>query len=696
MPLTYAPPLATGLATDVPVKKADLAAWLGQIAAAITGVEASQSRVYASRDEAVTQVTASPPPEAVTRIVSTEGSALVIRGRSASADDPLLPAGGPRWGVLTSIDFGASQDRAKHTGTQPMSSVSGLEAALTAEASARAAGDEATYLRAGALASVVMPARGDTVLARDRNGVPMQAFTGDGKLVARLDDWTTTFREGIARGGLAPIIVGAENRPVLRSTADGRLIFRMHSDTLNDAFYGDHVIGRGDSLVLIEDPHGVPVLWYHPRLGLRSIHDGIEPDEPDTPDTPTLTTGHSGQNGIWPRADAFDVVEAGGLARYLSPQVRGETRRYVAKLSTGVSIPDASAPHAAVISVGQPWRASMSRDNEWRFHVTRLDGSDLVVALQTASAGMVAEALTGAAWAARERLRAWSAAHVSLASQPVADMVTAVTAPMADALTRLDAAAASFGIADVSVRVLPLSFGSGDKSTARAAATASAVTLADNLRVQTMNSTGQVENVHILYTQFGGTRLDGDWTGILAGTDAWTADPLVEMWPVAPLYAFQLAAGADTPSTDSRIAIAGLEAEAVAARTRSEHFYCPTMMVARRTDAVISVEWDTLTGLEIDAARRAAVGTHGFVVDGITNGATIIDVGASGNVVTITLSAVPTGTLRVRYAYGMTAAGTDNWTANRGALRETWSAPNPLAPSQTLRRWALADDIAVT
>ena len=168
------------------------------------------------------------------------------------------------------------------------------------------------------------------------------------------------------------------------------------------------------------------------------------------------------------------------------------------------------------------------------------------------------------------------------------------------------------------------------------------------------------------------------------------------MWPVAPLYAFQLAAGADTPSTDSRIAIAGLEAEADAARTRSEHFYCPTMMVARRTDAVITVEWDTLTGLEIDAARRAAVGTHGFVVDGITNGATIIDVGASGNVVTITLSAVPTGTLRVRYAYGMTAAGTDNWTANRGALRETWSAPKPLAPSQTLRRWALADDIAVT
>lgn len=696
MPVTYAPPLATGLATDVPVKKADLAAWLGQIAAAITGVEASQSRVYASRDEAVTQVTASPPPEAVTRIVSTEGSALVIRGRSASADDPLLPAGGPRWGVLTRIDFGASPDRAKHTGTQPMSSVSGLEAALTDEASARAAGDEATYLRAGALASVVMPARGDTVIASDRSGRPVQAFTPDGKLLAYLDDWTLTFRDQIARGGLATWFAGAEGAPLMQSTSDGRMVFRMHDDSLNSAFSGGRVLARGDAMVLITGDQGEPVLWYDPRLGLQSIHDTADEDTPGTPDTPTLTTGHSGVNGIWPRGDAFDVTEAAGLARYLSPQVRGETRRYVAKVSTGVSIPDVSAPHAAVISVGQPWRAAMARTNAWSFHVTRLDGSDLIVAPETASAGLVAEALTEKAWAARERLRAWSAAHVSLASQPVADMVTAVVAPMTDALTRLDAAAASFGIADVSVRVLPLSFGSGDKTTARAAAADSAVTLADNLRVQAMTATGQTEAVHVLYTQFGGTRTDGVWTGILAGADAWHAEPLVEMWPVAPLYAFPLAIGADTPSADSRIAIAGLEAEAVAARTQMEQFYCPTMTLARRTDAVITVEWDSLTNLVIDTERQSAVGTHGFVVDGITNGATITGVAASGKTIVITLSAVPTGTLRVRYAYGMTGDGSGVWLANRGAVRETWSAPNPLAPTQILRRWALADDIAVT
>lgn len=555
--------------------------------------------------------------------------------------------------------------------------------------------EERTYQRAGALVSQFIPARGDTVLARDKNGSPVLSFTPSGGLLARLDDWTLTFHDQIARGGLATWFAGADGVPLMQSTSDGRMVFRLHEDSLNSAFSG-RVLARGDALVLITGEHDEPVLWYDPRLGLRSVHDGDAPDDPGEPDNPSVVTGHSGQNGIWPQGDAFDVVEAAGLARYLSPQVRGETRRYVAKTSTGVSIPDSSAPHAAVISVGQPWRASMSRTNAWGFHVTRLDGSDLVVAPETASAGLVAEALTEKAWAARERMRAWAATHIALASQPVADMVTAVTAPMADVLTRLDAAAASFGIDDVSVRVLPLSFGSGDKTTARAAATASAVTLADNLRVQVMTATGQTEAVHILYTQFGGTRLDGDWTGILAGADAWHAEPLVEMWPVAPLYAFPLAIGADTPSADSRIAIAGLEAEAVAARTRMEQFYCPTMTLARRTDAVITVEWDSLTNLVIDTERQAAVGTHGFVVDGVTNGATITGVAASGKNVEITLSTIPTGTLRVRYAYGMTAAGTDNWTANRGAVRETWSAPNPLAPTQTLRRWALADDIAVT
>jgi len=677
MPVTFAPPLTTGLATDVPVNKADLIAWFQQVAAAILGAEANSGKVYASRDDALAGVTTAPPPETITRILSTEGTEFVIRGRSASADDPLLPGPGARWGALMRLDATA------------------LNASIAAETAARIAGDQDTYQRTGALVSSIMPARGDTVLASDRSGRPVQAFTPDGKLLAYLDDWTLTFRDQIARGGLATWFAAADGQPVMQSTSDGRMVFRMHDDTLNSAFSGGRVLARGDALVLITGDQGKPVLWYDPRLGLQSIHDTDE-DTPGTPGTSILTTGHSGVNGLWPRGDAFDVTEAGDLARYLSPQVRGETRRYVAKVSTGVSIPDASAAHAAAISVGQPWRAAMARTNAWSFHVTRLDGSDLVVAPETASAGLVAEALTEKAWAARERLRAWSAAHVSLASQPVADMVTAVTTPMADALTRLAAAATSFGITATAVRVIPLSFGSGDKTTARAAAAASAVTLADNLRVQSMTATGQTEAVHVLYTQFGGTRTDGLWTGILAGTDAWTADPLVEMWPVAPLYAFPLAIGADTPSADSRIAIAGLEAEAVAARSRMEQFYCPTMTLARRTDAVITVEWDSLTNLVLDTERVAAVGTHGFVVDGITNGATISSVGVSGKNVVITLSAVPTGTLRVRYAYGMTADGSGVWTANRGALRETWSAPNPLVPSQTLRRWALADDIAVT
>ncbi|MBT0778068.1 hypothetical protein [Paracoccus sp. pheM1] len=93
-----------------------------------------------------------------------DGDWLVVRGFGASADDPLFPEPGPRWGILmrvpsdaitaalqSALDGKASQtalddeaqareagdtasrDRANHTGTQPMGSVDGLEADLEAK-----------------------------------------------------------------------------------------------------------------------------------------------------------------------------------------------------------------------------------------------------------------------------------------------------------------------------------------------------------------------------------------------------------------------------------------------------------------------------------------------------------------------------------------------------------------------------------
>ncbi|MFN3275440.1 MAG: hypothetical protein ACK41U_12270 [Paracoccus sp. (in: a-proteobacteria)] len=78
---------------------------------------------YATR--AAAESAAASLPAAVTQILVREGTALVIRSRTATADDPLYPTGS-RWGVVQRQDT----DRANHTGMLPISAVEGLEDAL--------------------------------------------------------------------------------------------------------------------------------------------------------------------------------------------------------------------------------------------------------------------------------------------------------------------------------------------------------------------------------------------------------------------------------------------------------------------------------------------------------------------------------------------------------------------------------------
>lgn len=64
-------------------------------------------RIYTSRVAAASA--ASSLPATVTRILVQEGTALVLRSRTASADDPLYPAG-DRWGVVQRQDTAAQQE----------------------------------------------------------------------------------------------------------------------------------------------------------------------------------------------------------------------------------------------------------------------------------------------------------------------------------------------------------------------------------------------------------------------------------------------------------------------------------------------------------------------------------------------------------------------------------------------------------
>lgn len=91
-------------------------------------------RIYSSR--AAAEASAANLPPNVEQIIVREGSALVIRSRTAFADDPLYPTGN-RWGVVQRQDVGAeAAARIAATsvaGVIPLANVGGTPSAITAD-----------------------------------------------------------------------------------------------------------------------------------------------------------------------------------------------------------------------------------------------------------------------------------------------------------------------------------------------------------------------------------------------------------------------------------------------------------------------------------------------------------------------------------------------------------------------------------
>jgi|GEM_PF-5279778 len=103
MAVNYTPSLSSGLGPS-PVKKSDMQAWLNEISSGIASLDPRATPIYASRASAVS---AAPGlPASLTHIMVREGTALVIRSRTASADDPLFTSGA-QWGVVMRQDVGA-------------------------------------------------------------------------------------------------------------------------------------------------------------------------------------------------------------------------------------------------------------------------------------------------------------------------------------------------------------------------------------------------------------------------------------------------------------------------------------------------------------------------------------------------------------------------------------------------------------
>lgn len=100
MAVNYTPSLSSGLGPS-PVKKSDMQAWLNEISSGIASLDPRATPIYASRASAVS---AAPGlPASLTHIMVREGTALVIRSRTASGDDPLFTSGA-QWGVVMRQD----------------------------------------------------------------------------------------------------------------------------------------------------------------------------------------------------------------------------------------------------------------------------------------------------------------------------------------------------------------------------------------------------------------------------------------------------------------------------------------------------------------------------------------------------------------------------------------------------------------
>ena len=102
MAVNFNPPLTDVLKTGEPVQKGQVSALFGVLRDAVNAdLDPRATPIYASRDAAI----AAAPllPTSLLHIMVREGTALVVRSRTAFADDPLFDTGA-RWGVVQRQD----------------------------------------------------------------------------------------------------------------------------------------------------------------------------------------------------------------------------------------------------------------------------------------------------------------------------------------------------------------------------------------------------------------------------------------------------------------------------------------------------------------------------------------------------------------------------------------------------------------
>ena len=143
------------------------------------------------------------------------------------------------------------------------------------------------------------------------------------------------------------------------------------------------------------------------------------------------------------------------------------------------------------------------------------------------------------------------------------------------------------------------------------------------------------------------------------------------------------------PTKSARIRMAEMDAHAIAAIGARKEWFCPQILLAEHEGKVLRVICRAMSGLVIEDRFAAGAGC-GFALHmkGKAPVITAVEVDPEdGQSLILTLSAPIKGAAHLAYAYGAEGPSGDGFSANRGALRDGWTASSRAGDS--LHRWAL-------
>lgn len=404
--------------------------------------------------------------------------------------------------------------------------------------------------------------------------------------------------------------------------------------------------------------------------------------------------------------DAWGLHQRGGWLHFTARLEPDQPARgYIRPLAGGDVLADAPGPVYALLSLGGPRRAGFNQGPTlFPYHILApaddigavgLEGTDLArptAGLQhlphSTKDALIAQSLLG--WR-HDGLRGLPLFMVRTETDSSADL-TALAGGRAYAnfLVALDsllAAAAALGKRP-KVLAVGIDFSMEDQ-TGDPAAIAQGVRALMS-KIERDMALRALQRPFFLLTAEAGTHKVTAHPSILAHWElAWSHGDHAFAIP-APGYMFEQTAFG-RPTDAARLRMAEMDAHAISALSQRQIWQCPTLLLAEFTGKVIRVTAQATGDLVIDDLFGPGAGC-GFTVQGAVGPVEVLSVTVAGDdprALILTCDRTPEGDHALLcYAYGAAAPSADAYPANRGALRDDWSAPSRAAGGD-LHRWAL-------